>query len=435
MSVRTLVAFFMLSACAFAQGGFYQDRAEGRLINGNALVAIPGATVTVCSDSLCASPVNIYSNADLAIGHLIGTSTTADVNGNFSFYILPGQYFCQVGAPGFSTATNPCQVSLTLPILSGATTLNFTNAGIFTNTQMNTPASYAVGGINFQSEYQAAQGNNASTEGFAAGVAVPNSSTVHQADGIAGYVTNSSTSTNAVGVYSQARCLVNGTTCWGANFVSRDVGGLTTGITLYGNEIDVNPLNATTAYNGVNGFLMNLNTTQTGTYLGNGGFYVTASAGARWFVGYQTNDDAAATAAIFGATCTSGSCASQPIKVRSLSSGVAKTGSASATLTADRTWTLPDNTGTFTLQVATGSATVDLASVASAACTADSSDVTLTGAAVGDPVRVTAATALPAGVWLIGRVTATNTGRFQLCNLSGGAVDRASDTYTISVVK
>jgi hypothetical protein len=84
---------------------------------------------------------------------------------------------------------------------------------------------------------------------------------------------------------------------------------------------------------------------------------------------------------------------------------------------------------------ATGSATVDLASVASSACTADSADVTLTGAAVGDPVRVTAATALPAGVFLVGRVTATNTGRFQLCNLSGGAVDRASDTYTISVIK
>jgi hypothetical protein len=96
---------------------------------------------------------------------------------------------------------------------------------------------------------------------------------------------------------------------------------------------------------------------------------------------------------------------------------------------------IPTGTGSVVQKTASGTATVDLASVASGACTADSSDVTLTGAAVGDPTRVTAATALPAGVWLIGRVTASNTGRFQLCNLSGGAVDRASDTYTISIIK
>jgi hypothetical protein len=122
--MKTLITVLLLSVGAFAQGGFYQDRAEGRLINGNALVAIPGASVTVCSDQACVSPVNIYSNADLASGHLIGTSTTADANGNFSFYVLPGQYFCQVAASGFSTAINPCQVSITGPNLTGIANIN-----------------------------------------------------------------------------------------------------------------------------------------------------------------------------------------------------------------------------------------------------------------------------------------------------------------------
>jgi hypothetical protein len=73
--------------------------------------------------------------------------------------------------------------------------------------------------------------------------------------------------------------------------------------------------------------------------------------------------------------------------------------------------------------------------VATAACTADSADVTVTGARLGDAVSVTAATALEAGGFLIGRVTSSNTTRFQFCNLSGGNIDRASDTYTVRVAK
>jgi hypothetical protein len=86
-------------------------------------------------------------------------------------------------------------------------------------------------------------------------------------------------------------------------------------------------------------------------------------------------------------------------------------------------------------------AVLDIGSVVTATCSGntgasgDSADVTVTGAAVGDSVIVTAATALEAGAFLIGRVTAANTARFQLCNLSGAAVDRASDTYTIRVRK
>jgi hypothetical protein len=113
VQIRGTILFLLLSVSAFAQGGFYQDRAEGRLINGNALVAIPGAAVTVCSDQACASPVTIYSDA--ALTQSIGTSTTADANGNFSFYVRSGQYFCQVAASGFSTSINPCQVSVALP--------------------------------------------------------------------------------------------------------------------------------------------------------------------------------------------------------------------------------------------------------------------------------------------------------------------------------
>jgi hypothetical protein len=107
-----------------------------------------------------------------------------------------------------------------------------------------------------------------------------------------------------------------------------------------------------------------------------------------------------------------------------------------AATTAARTVTINDPLANSTLRTEiSGTATVDLASIATAACTADSADVTVTGARVGSTVNVTAATALEAGGFLIGRVTANDTARFQFCNLSGGAIDRASDTYTVRVSK
>lgn len=77
---------------------------------------------------------------------------------------------------------------------------------------------------------------------------------------------------------------------------------------------------------------------------------------------------------------------------------------------------------------------VDLLSVASAACTTERT-VAVTSAAFGNPVDVVAGTALEAGTWLTGKVTSAGNVKWQLCNLSGGAVDRASDTYTIIVRK
>jgi hypothetical protein len=35
----------------------------------------------------------------------------------------------------------------------------------------------------------------------------------------------------------------------------------------------------------------------------------------------------------------------------------------------------------------------------------------------------------------VAKVTAADTTKWQFCNLSGGAVDRASDNYTLYVVK
>lgn len=271
-------------------------------------------------------------------------------------------------------------------ILSGGATipgLNISTSAAFLNTQMYLYGQSSINGCNPLTEYQAAQGANTTAEPITGCMTVPSSSTAHQADGGGFFITNSSTSTNAVGVYSQARCLANSTACWGANFVSRDAGGLTTGLTLYGNEIDVNPLSPTTAYSGVTGFLMELNTPVTGVFPGNGAFYVNSSTrNSQWFVGYQTADGSTPTAALIGALDTVGNVGSQPLKFRSFNGGNSFTATIQTTAPGDIN--LVPATGR-TLQVngfnvASGVAKVDLTAQTAAVGTTTLYAVPSTGA-------------------------------------------------------
>ena len=80
-----------------------------------------------------------------------------------------------------------------------------------------------------------------------------------------------------------------------------------------------------------------------------------------------------------------------------------------------------------------GSVTWDPPSVGSGSQT--STTVTVTGAAVGDPVSVGFSTAVPAGALLVGSVTATNTVTVTLLNSVGSPVDLASGTLTAVVFK
>jgi hypothetical protein len=84
----------------FAQGAAVNDSAI--LNSGGSLHAIPGATITVCTLGAtglpCNAPLTIYSNITLTTA--IGTSMTADSNGNFSYFIAPGNYTETVTASG-----------------------------------------------------------------------------------------------------------------------------------------------------------------------------------------------------------------------------------------------------------------------------------------------------------------------------------------------
>lgn len=80
-----------------------------------------------------------------------------------------------------------------------------------------------------------------------------------------------------------------------------------------------------------------------------------------------------------------------------------------------------------------GSSTINFTSISSAACAENT--FTLTGAAAGDSIAPGWPAALEAGLFGNMIVSATNTIKVRLCNLSGGSLDPASGVFTATIVR
>lgn len=94
--------------------------------------------------------------------------------------------------------------------------------GVFVNTSMYLPFQFLLGGINPTTEYTTQQPGNFSTQALTVGVAIPSTSTVHEADGISSYVTSASPATNAVSGLFYVRALAPSTTMFGLNVLVTD---------------------------------------------------------------------------------------------------------------------------------------------------------------------------------------------------------------------
>jgi len=93
-----------------------------------------------------------------------------------------------------------------------------------------------------------------------------------------------------------------------------------------------------------------------------------------------------------------------------------------------------DGTDAVWLARISASSSIDFDPIPDGACLENT--LTLTGAAVGDHVALAVSgTVLPAGVQATPEVSASDTGKVKICNLSGAAVDLSSRTYSIRVVR
>ena len=150
-----------------------------------------------------------------SLGGVVDTFTTQTIGGNKAF-------------TGTTTFSGP------------VTGMNVVNAGVFSNTQENNTFTVALGGINPATWY--AQTPNFATDAIAGGVLIPSTATVHQINGLAGYIVNNCDSLtgsvcNGVGIYTQAIANTNASWVWGGNITMNDtVGTSLTG--LIGTELD-----------------------------------------------------------------------------------------------------------------------------------------------------------------------------------------------------
>lgn len=133
---------------------------------------------------------------------------------------------------------------------SGASAFNPSFSGVFTNTQMNVPYSFITNGLVPQTEFQAQHPGHFATQGLVAGVAIPNTSTVYEADSGYFYENNASTTTGGVALGAAARNLAAGTVSWATNLLASD-GGFNSGAV--DGEWDLGCSNASSTCYGMSG--------------------------------------------------------------------------------------------------------------------------------------------------------------------------------------
>lgn len=179
---------------------------------------------------------------------------------------------------------------------------NTTLVPVFTNTQMNLYAASLLNSIVPGTEYSGSFAGNFATEGLTGGVAVGSGSTVYQANGVAGYVDASSTTTNTVAVFGLAKAKAASTKIWGSNFVAETGNNAIT--TAVVQELDANNFNASAAvFNGLS--ILGGSTQQ--PIAGNAISIGAMGTGIKWpTAGIFIGDGAAANGMVIGQTAASG---------------------------------------------------------------------------------------------------------------------------------
>lgn len=163
------------------------------------------------------------------------------------------------GMAPLSTSAGTTYTAQSVPTISNANdftnTQKIENAGTFTSGQANLHVQSLINGCVPSDEYGFVQ-FSFETEGFTSCITGTVGATTHQITAGAFYATGLAPNIPVVGTYSQGRALANTVHVIAGNDVAQDVNGLTTGVQMVGREIDVQPFNLPTAYNG--GFGLNL---------------------------------------------------------------------------------------------------------------------------------------------------------------------------------
>lgn len=243
LTIQRIVPFTQLTSIS-NQGDFYPQAVE------RALDTLEMQVQQVEGQALRAIVVN---PADLAAPNPLPIAS-----------VRAGQYltFDSTGAPtvGLPSGTG-VPISLAMqPVVEAATTGAALTAmggqsGVFTNTQMNISFPLTLNGASPSAEFQYTHPGNFSTQALAAAIAIPGTSTVYDAAGIASYIENGSTTTSGTAGEFYARATVNGASVYALNPLVTDQnasGGGGVSASLVGAEFDMGAFNTASHVYGIN---------------------------------------------------------------------------------------------------------------------------------------------------------------------------------------
>lgn len=119
-----------------------------------------------------------------------------------------------------------------------------------TNTDQQSGYSFRNSTLSDVDVYGAIYSGVTTNDGVQSVINVPSTATVIGANAVGAYFKNSSAATNAVGLFSTGKCVVNSSRCWAANHLLMDSdtrnAGTGTGRVLIGDELDFNVTNPAT---------------------------------------------------------------------------------------------------------------------------------------------------------------------------------------------
>jgi hypothetical protein len=199
--------------------------------------------------------------------------------------------------------------------------VNLTTAGTFANANEFNHASFNANNLNINSEIVTANGSGTVFTGLTGAVNCPSGMLTFICTGVSGFVVNNAANKNAAGGIFQGRAAANNTLTWGGISFVMDTVGLTTGVSMNGHEVDVLPLNASSAYAGFSGVPAVLGS---GSHAGTYGSAFVASTNVsttQWGNGFRSAHGASAVAFYAGKAASNGVSACQPFSLISNNGG------------------------------------------------------------------------------------------------------------------
>ena len=148
-------------------------------------------------------------------------------------------------------------------------------------------------GVDAQQEFGRSQAGLSSVDAISGAQVCTYTYSVHQCNGIAAYVKNMSSATNAIGMFGQAFSASNNSASWGGNFLVQDAPGLAgKKLAMQGLEVNVNANSL--SYDYIRGIsIIGESTTQPAGTIALGIFELGASRHKQWSYGVFLGDNAA----------------------------------------------------------------------------------------------------------------------------------------------